>query len=617
MRKITIGIILCCATAILALPLYFDPGAISAFLFPKAILFQVFSEISIAAYLILQLYHPAYRVNWHHPLICVNGVFIVLLIILSLTGLDVSRSLWSTLGRMNGVIIYLHLFLWFVVLSSVIKTWEVWRRLIWVSIGICFLVTAYGFGQWIVIEGIYPGVPISRIEATLGNPIFLAQYIILNVFLGLLLFIKEKNASLRLILLFFGIAGIAAVFLSLTRSGVLTLEISAVIFGVLCLVTFVRNRHIIIYGIIIGLIITSFIGAAYLWFLTPEGVKWSQTHIKYEQIRRVTTELFFDPARIELSRIAWQGFLDRPLLGFGPNNYTYIFSQYVKPQDYGVLFMAQWYDYPHNEILNILATMGIVGLTGYIGIWIVVSYSLIKKLWWGNKSNGNSSKNDQLALIVLAVFFSSYLLQIITGLNAIAPLIMLYFGFGLLYFMTPMGSTDKTTPYNDRQHYIVPTMATKSLSIFFVGALMVPIIFVSIIPYLNVRTAKKAIDISNYNFTAGKPIYKKSLSGFSFVEDEIRLELARAAVTYAKKYPLSGETRREVLLYAISELEKSERRHPYLLEYMMWLLALYREYALYDSTILSRAETLAQRLLDRYPNRRDVLKEYTFIKLKQ
>ena len=47
----------------------------------------------------------------------------------------------------------------------------------------------------------------------------------------------------------------------------------------------------------------------------------------------------------------------------------------------------------------------------------------------------------------------------------------------------------------------------------------------------------------------------------------------------------------------------------------MELLTLYREYAFYDSTTLARAKILAQKLVDRYPNRRDVLHEYALIML--
>lgn len=614
-----IGIIVGCAIAILALPLYFDPGSISSFLFPKAILFQVLSEISVVAYLVLQLYHPVYRIQWRHPLIFVNGVFVVLLVVLSLTGIDFSRSLWSTIGRMNGVIMYLHLFLWFVVLSSVIKTWEEWRRLIWTSIGICLLVIGYGFGQWVGIEGVYPGIPMSRIYATLGNPIFLAQYSILNLLLGILLFIQEKNASHRLILLFFGFAVIAAIYLSVSRSGVFTLGISTAIFGILCLFAFVRNRRLIVYSTVIGLIFTVLIGGVasiYIWFQTPEGVQWLHNYIPDPQIRYLARELFDDSARIELSRMAWQGFLDRPLFGFGPNNYSYIFSAHVRPQDYGMLFMATWYDYPHNEILNILATMGIVGLVGYIAIWIVVFYLLVKKAEWGKKSNSSVHRNDTLVLIVLAVFFSSYLLQVLTSFNAIAPLIILYFGFGLLYFMTTrMVSIDGTTPDEHRQAHM-PIMAMRLLSMFFVGVLMVVVIFVNIIPYMNVRAAKKAIDISSYDFSAALPIYRQALAGFFFTKDDIRIKLAHAAILYNQNYHLSDEKKKEALRYAIGELEKSEQKHPYLLECMIELLALYREYAFYDSTIVTRAQTLAQRLVGRYPNRRDVLQEYALIKLR-
>jgi len=79
--------------------------------------------------------------------------------------------------------------------------------------------------------------------------------------------------------------------------------------------------------------------------------------------------------------IAWDGFLERPIFGWGPENYMRIFQQkynpaYFNPEtgNYGA-----WFDRAHSIIFDYLAETGIVGFLSYISIWVVYFWTLIKK----------------------------------------------------------------------------------------------------------------------------------------------------------------------------------------------------------------------------------------------
>ena len=77
--------------------------------------------------------------------------------------------------------------------------------------------------------------------------------------------------------------------------------------------------------------------------------------------------------------IAWEGFKERPIFGWGPENYLNIFSKYYNPDYFtpGKGYGA-WFDRAHSVIFDYLAETGIIGLISYIGIFVVLFWQIIK-----------------------------------------------------------------------------------------------------------------------------------------------------------------------------------------------------------------------------------------------
>ena len=72
-------------------------------------------------------------------------------------------------------------------------------------------------------------------------------------------------------------------------------------------------------------------------------------------------------ARMRLA--AWkagiEGFAERPLFGWGPENFAVVFARFaddLPPR-------TRSHDYAHGELVEALATMGIVGALCYLGLW--------------------------------------------------------------------------------------------------------------------------------------------------------------------------------------------------------------------------------------------------------
>jgi tetratricopeptide (TPR) repeat protein len=72
--------------------------------------------------------------------------------------------------------------------------------------------------------------------------------------------------------------------------------------------------------------------------------------------------------------MAWEGFKERPLLGWGQGNYEYVFSKHFDPGMYGE---EPWFDRTHNIYFDWLVAGGILGFIAYL----LLPLSLLTHLW--------------------------------------------------------------------------------------------------------------------------------------------------------------------------------------------------------------------------------------------
>src|SRR5829696_9074159 len=126
---------------------------------------------------------------------------------------------------------------------------------------------------------------------------------------------------------------------------------------------------------------------------------------------RATTALLDDP-NVQSRLYNWRDtvpmILDRPLLGHGPDNFKESFEPYISEDleahltTYGVQFV----DRTHNELLQVSATAGLLGLAAYL--WVFVSYFR------------NVYRRGGWPLIALSGGVLAYILQLQTGFPTIA-----------------------------------------------------------------------------------------------------------------------------------------------------------------------------------------------------
>ena len=84
---------------------------------------------------------------------------------------------------------------------------------------------------------------------------------------------------------------------------------------------------------------------------------------------------FRNQGRYYVWPMAWQGFLERPIFGWGQEGFNFVFNKYYDPEMYN---QELWFDRTHNSVLDWLVASGLVGALSYLSIFGALLYYIFK-----------------------------------------------------------------------------------------------------------------------------------------------------------------------------------------------------------------------------------------------
>ncbi len=368
---------------IIVVPLVYFPTMMMPFQLSKTIVFQILAEIIFVLWLGLAIFNNKYRVRIS-PLIIFLSVFMAIMSISVIFGPDWRMSLWSDESRSLGLVALWHFFILFLAISSLKEkiNWNIIWTLSFLTaavvslIGISqkFFIFPKGANPWLYI--LYPGIP-ERVGSTFSNPAFMAGYLLFNFFIGLWLFgLLAQNKNLKIkSLIGLGIILITiAIFLSQTLGVLLGLAIGILIF--IFWLIFQSHSKVLYKTSLATLGILIILSGIFLF--TRENSFWQ----KIPGLKRIAD---FSLQRESISgrlitwRLSLNAFKEKPIFGWGLENFRIPFDKYYNPQLLNKNMFGTYWDKPHNVILEYLVTTGIVGLLAYLGIFVSVFYTLLKK----------------------------------------------------------------------------------------------------------------------------------------------------------------------------------------------------------------------------------------------
>lgn len=340
-------------------------------------------------------------------------IFISILLVTSLTGINITQSLLGSYPYYQGWIVYLYLFIFSLVISLIkIDPLDIFKVLALSSL----FVSIISIRDFISLNLENPQVPIyaGRVISTFGQPNFYASFLLMNLPLIYFLYKKQTNdfKNIAFISLVLSILGIL---ISESRSAFLVLAVVLLIF----LINKSPFKKIIYSLIIVAIIFSSLISiytkTGFLWkeIVEPRTNQWLLSHSPSK--------------RTYIWEVSMQLFKERLLLGYGLENIESAYSDFFKNMDYNFVKVPYYYSLKdlsvnrsHNLILDILLFSGVGGAFA----WIFLNIVVFKKL--------KASKLPQSKYLITG--FSIFLFWSMFQNYSIVQLI---------YFWTVVGLIDK------------------------------------------------------------------------------------------------------------------------------------------------------------------------------
>ncbi|HLP43880.1 MAG TPA: O-antigen ligase family protein, partial [Candidatus Nanoarchaeia archaeon] len=467
----------------------------------------------------------------------------VVTILADIFGHSFYHSFWSNYERMDGLITTLHLAAYFFIASSVLSTRARWKVFFNVSVVASVIMAIYAFNQLSGRIQINQGG--VRVDGTFGNATYLAVYMLLNIFITLFLALGvsqsvEKGKQWYLYC-WYGLALVCQLiplYYTATRGAILGL-IGGLILTSAVIALFEKNRPGIRKSAIGVLVLVIIVVGGFFIIRDSSFVTSSQTLSRFSSI---SIQSINNQGRRYVWPMAWQGFLDRPILGWGQENFNYVFNKYYDPRMYN---QEPWFDRAHNIVLDWLVTAGLLGFLSYMSLFGAALYLL-----WKNETYSIGEKAVLLGLL------SSYFFQ---NLFVFDNLISYMYFFAILAFIHSESSRNKSEPA------WLTRIATPTVGRVVAATCVVMV--VALIYGLNVKQIGASKNIIN-GLSFSKNTAEQSLDYFqrvfdanTFASGEALDQLASQFATFTSQ-GVAQPTRERYVKMTVENLEKQINRYP-------------------------------------------------------
>jgi O-antigen ligase/tetratricopeptide (TPR) repeat protein len=349
-------------------PLIVTPSLFFPFITGKAFAFRLIVQIIFACWLVLALRDTEYRPKFSW-IMAGLAAFTAVMGLATIFAENPFKAFWSNFERMEGYITILHLFAYFLVLSSVTKTQILWNRLIATSVGASVIMAVYSFfqlaGKITINQG---GV---RVDGTLGNAGYLGIYMVFHIFLASLLYFRSKRLEQKIILVVVAVMNLIVLYYTATRGAIIGLIGGAFVSFLMLLSKSVKGDNIRKVGAGGLIVILVFLGL----FFAFKNTDYVENHPVLSRFSSLSTSEIKSQGRYFVWPMAYSGFIEKPILGWGQEGFNFVFNKNYDPRMYA---QEPWFDRVHNTYLDWLIAGGLLGALSYLAIFGALIYHLFK-----------------------------------------------------------------------------------------------------------------------------------------------------------------------------------------------------------------------------------------------
>ena len=473
------------------------------------------------------------------PIVWSSTIFILILLAATINAVDPWRSFWSNQERMEGFVTLFEMFILFIVTFSVFSH-DFIKRLKEKNL-VNSAPSDFGVWKWFLNTTLGISIPMGiyailtqkdsadRISGSLGNSSYLGGYALVSFFLAVYLLINMlrnsgifnhriitvikgcrnhlSEISLSLLYIAIGVFNLFIMYRSGTRGSFAGLLAGLCITAIILAIAEKRIRIFRWVGIISLILVASTV----IFLGTNKNASFIKNNVQLNRFAQLITldinKVLGDQghSRTMLWKMSYEGVKEKPLLGWGQDNFPHVFAKYYDPAMYA---QEQWFDRTHNVFFDWLIAAGFFGLAAYLLLFASAMYVLWRKL----DDNWSVTERAVLTGMLIAYFVHNFF--VFDNLSSYI------FFFTILAFISTRIKTKihgENKPLIDRDYIII-------IDILFV-ALCSYAMWISVLsPYISSGKLIYAMQEKQRYYDADKKIQT------SMVDPKIRFTLIKSVI---------------------------------------------------------------------------------------
>lgn len=418
------------------------------FIVTKYTVFRVAVEISLILFLVGWLVNPGrfeeeygarFRRVVRHPLFIAVAVFAAVFVLASLTAYDPMTAFWSNFERGEGGFQMIHLFLFFALLAVLFRSARDWHRLFGASALAGLLMVGYGLLASAGISGFIGSQGGARFQGSLGNAAYVGAYLIFVIAYVLYLAFTAPRSAKRWWL--YGLAALLSVFVWFAQTRGPAYGFGAGLAAFLLFLAFRSTPHA--RRIALALLAVLLIGFGTLSYFRTSSLVTSLPGARLFNPGLQSTSL---NSRLWTWEAALEGFKERPLLGWGPENFSVVFDAHFDTRHYVPGEPSEtWYDRAHSIFLDHLVETGALGLLAFLSIFAVFFIEFRRAL---RAPPGGNFPFSPAAAGILFALPVAYLVQgiVLFDILPISLNLFLFFAFAVHFFLPNRSAAAAMSP---------------------------------------------------------------------------------------------------------------------------------------------------------------------------
>ena len=550
----------------------------------KNFAFRIITEIVFVSWGVLCLLDAKYRPKFSW----IFSTFSVLLIVMffaNLFGQHAQSSFWSNFERMDGYVTLVHVFLYMVVLGSVITTKKAWGYFLNATLVAASITALYGMAQY---SGMIEGFEGRRMESYLGNAAYFSIYMFFHIFIAFWMLVESKTNLHRIIYALMAVMFTYSLMNSGTRGTVLGFGVGLAVMVGYIMIFGAKYKEFRRYAI--GAFIILILGAG--TFIIGKDTDFIQDNPNLARVANINLGNDLK-VRGTIWGMAWEGVKERPILGYGQGNFNYVFNAKYEPFLYD---QEQWFDRAHNIFMDWLIAGGFLGLIAYLSIFAAcIYYIFIAPLLKKGEEQFTVLERGVL-LGILAGYFTHNLV--------VFDNIVSYLFFALILALI-----------HSRVGVSLPKLESFKMDRALVMQFVAPVaavVVVALIYTMHVPSMNAAKDIIK-GYSAATPAdrlveFKNATERGSFAQQEIAEQVAQQAMNIARDERVAEDVRLQYVALAESQLRQLALDKPGDARIHVFIGSFYRSIG-----DLEAAETQMNIARDLSPNKQSIISQQAII----